>query len=385
MDGDRRLERWRQARAAHLSRLGWVAQDVTGSRPVRYVAGELLVAVEDGDEARRAVSRLGIRSGEVTEDEPLPGVRRLRARGLDGVRASRQAREQRAEARVSPNHVLVATPHDQGGPFGRPIVAEAGTIDATAAPDGTARVVVLDTGVWADSPLPTTRYRVDPDDYESDVDVDRDNVIDSDVGHANFIAGVILRGTRQAQVRIVKVLDTFGVTTELDLATRIIGLSDVDILNLSLGAFTDNDQPPILLGIALNRFLAAEDRIVVAAAGNDGSADRPFWPAAFSRAGRPWSDQVIAVGAHDGSAVCSWSNTGPWIDLVAPGQDVVSTYLHHPEFSTGWAAWSGTSFATPYVVAALAELTTGTGSARLAAKQLLAVINGAIGGYAALS
>ena len=135
--------------------------------------------------------------------------------------------------------MLLASPFEQGGPFGRPVAAAAATIADSPAGDGAARVVVMDTGVWADSPLPASRYRVTKSDYESDVDVDRDNVIDSDVGHANFIAGVILQGTRRAQVRIVKVLDTFGVGTELDLAQRIAALTDVD----GVGTLSEGEEP----------------------------------------------------------------------------------------------------------------------------------------------
>lgn len=386
MDATQRIDRWRRARAAHLAGLPWLAEDLTGRQPVRYVAGELLVTATHHEDARRTVADLGIRATDLTEDEPLPGILRLRARGLDAVRATRQLRGRLSpDAVVGPNHVLIATPHEQGGPFGRPAATNAATIDPTAAPDTAIRVVVMDTGVWADSPLPTARYQVSALDYESNVDVDHDNSIDSDVGHANFIAGVVLQGTQQARVQVVKVLDTFGVTTELDLAIRIAALSDVDILNLSLGAFTADDQPPVLLRAALDTFLSGHDRVVVAAAGNDGCPDRPFWPAAFSRAAVSWADQVIAVAAHDGTAICAWSNTGAWVDVAAPGADVVSTYINHPDFSSGWATWSGTSFATPHVVAAIATQAADQAGPRAAVKHLLGTTPRRIGGYAALS
>ena len=385
MDQTRRLERWRQRRAAHLAGLRWLGTETTGGQPVRYVSGELLVVEEHYDDARRVVEGLGHRAADVATDEPLPGVRRLRAPGLDAVRATRGTRERASDAGVAgPNHVLLASPYEQGGPFGRPVAAPAAAIEDSPADDGAARVVVMDTGVWADSPLPASRYRVAKSDYETDVDVDRDNIIDSDVGHANFIAGVILQGTRRAQVRIVKVLDTFGVGTELDLALRISALTDVDVLNLSLGSYTVDGQPPVLLRWALNRFLLGQDRVVVAAAGNDGVTDRPFWPAGFAGVDVPWQQQVIAVAAHDGQSLCEWSNSGPWVTLAAPGADVVSTYIHHPDFGTGWAAWSGTSFATPHVVAMIAEQAASTGSVLSAAKQVTSEPARSIGGYAAV-
>jgi thermitase len=246
------------------------------------------------------------------------------------------------------------------------------------------RVVVMDTGVWADSPLPPERYQVGDSDYETVTDADGDQVLDSDVGHANFIAGVVLQGTSRARVRIVKVLDSFGVGTELDLARQITGLRDCDILNLSLGAYTVDDQPPVLLRWALGRFLGGQDRLVVAAAGNDGQAGPPFWPAAFATAAVPWKDQVISVAAHAGGALCEWSNSGPWVTVAAPGADVVSTYINHAEFSSGWASWSGTSFATPHVVAAIAEAAQ-PGGVLAAAKQVTAGASLSVDGYPGLS
>ena len=355
MNANERLDRWRRRRAAHLAALPWLATEASAARPVRYVAGELLAVDEHYDDARAAVSALGVAARDLTEDAPMPGVRRIRAKGLDPLAATRRVRGRSgAGTLVGPNHVLLGTPHEQGGPFGRPVAAQAGAI-GPAGDDTGVRVVVMDTGVWADSPLPPQRYHVLDADYETVVDADGDDVLDSDVGHANFIAGVILQGSRRARVRIVKVLDSFGVGTELELARRIARLDDADVLNLSLGAYTVDDQPPAVLRWALDRFLAGHDRLVVAAAGNDGISGAPFWPAGFAGSTVPWKGQVIGVAAHDGQAVCDWSNSGPWVTLAAPGADVVSTYINHSDFSSGWAAWSGTSFATPHVVAAIAE------------------------------
>ncbi len=66
----------------------------------------------------------------------------------------------------------------------------------------------------------------------------------------------------------------------------------------------------------------------------------------------PFADQVVSVAAHDSSGLCHWSNKGPWVDLAAPGSDIVSTYVTHADFPTGFARWSGTSFAAPFVAAA---------------------------------
>jgi subtilisin family serine protease len=182
------------------------------------------------------------------------------------------------------------------------------------------------------------------------------------------------------------VLDTFGVCTEAELITALGRVGDASLINLSLGGFTLDDQPPLALRDALSGLLDEQDRVVVAAAGNDGQHGPAFWPGGFAGTDESWSNQVVAVAAHDGADVCTWSNRGDWVTLAAPGADVTSTYVHHEEFHSGWAQWSGTSFATPYVLAAVAAEHASTGSAKRALRNVLATAGrNSYGGYAGLS
>jgi subtilisin family serine protease len=87
------------------------------------------------------------------------------------------------------------------------------------------------------------------------------------------------------------------------------------------------------------------------------------------------------VAAHDGEQICDWSNAGPWVTLAAPGQDIESTYITHQEFPSGWAQWSGTSFATPRVVAAVATRVADGGSAGAALQQVVGSAAGRYGDY----
>ena len=114
---------------------------------------------------------------------------------------------------------------------------------------------------------------------------------------------------------------------------------------------------------------------MVAAAGNDGKSD-PFYPAAFST--HPdFGSRVVSVGAlepvgEDGRRLpASFSNHGPWVNAWGPGVRVRSDYASsvdfvYPDRSTrrfeGGAAWSGTSFAAPYVAAAIIREADRTGA-----------------------
>ena len=69
---------------------------------------------------------------------------------------------------------------------------------------------------------------------------------------------------------------------------------------------------------------------------------------------------VFAVGAiNEASRRAPFSNTGPNIALCAPGTNILSTLPMKPSAyrkpdETQYAAWSGTSMATPHVTAAAA-------------------------------
>ena len=106
-----------------------------------------------------------------------------------------------------------------------------------------------------------------------------------------------------------------------------------DVINLSwgqAGGFSQFGQDMI------NYAVLERDVVVVAAAGNT-HAELDFYPASF--------DNVLSVGATDiGDNKASWATYSTKIDLMAPGNDILST-ANNGGYSTG----SGTSFSSPMV------------------------------------
>jgi subtilisin family serine protease len=88
--------------------------------------------------------------------------------------------------------------------------------------------------------------------------------------------------------------------------------------------------------------LALQNQVMVAAAGNDGANAEPAYPAAWPG--------VIAVTAVDGRLnVYREANRGDYVELAAPGVDIWAARA-----GAGGAYYRGTSFAAPYVTAAMA-------------------------------
>ncbi|HEY2793829.1 MAG TPA: S8 family serine peptidase [Micromonosporaceae bacterium] len=379
-DADARMQQWQQRRANRLAQLPWLHIDSSGGRPVRYAKGEVLVSAEHEQVARDAITAAGVPAQSIEAEPAGLGYVRLTAPGADVAAVVASVRAHGGDDAAGPNHVFVSTEGwEYGGPFGPPSAVDGFRMPTGPAAGATTRVTVVDTGIWKESPLPAAWYDAEPD------DVAHSTQEHTDTGHANFITGVIMSRTDNARVRIIKVLDANGVCREHELAKALTTMADTDVVNLSLGGFTDGDKPPVMLAKALAAMLHKQDRVVVAAAGNEG-LDRPYWPAAFAGSGHAFADQVIAVAAHDGTELCSWSNTGEWVSVAAPGSDIVSTYVTHDEFPSGFARWSGTSFAAPYVVGTIANSHAGAASVRAAAddvrKQAAAA---SYGGYPSLT
>jgi subtilisin family serine protease len=198
-------------------------------------------------------------------------------------------------------------------------------------------------------------------------------------GHGTFVAGVTRCVAPAAEMIVSNVFRHAGSALESKLAQHLdaaLGLG-VDIFHLTVAAPSRKNKPMIALAAWLRNMRSYKGTACVVAAGNSGSR-RPSWPAAFP--------ETVAVGALAGDwrSRASFSNYGSWVDVYAPGRDLINAYAtgiyqcHVRPYKGdkrrfyGMAKWSGTSFSTPIVTGLIAARMTRTGeSAELAAAGVL--------------
>lgn len=252
------------------------------------------------------------------------------------------------------------------------------------------KVVVVDTGY--DKPATDRSSWLRGVDGDGDYAIKNGNLTHY-AGHGTFIAGVIRCVAPMAEVHVRRVFEFGGAATESDLVKALDNVLDCDnpdIISMSAGTYAYDASGPLTFQVFNERRLRHHKGVVmVVAAGND-DVRTPFWPAAA-----PYTVSVGALGTHwKGKA--GFSNYGGWVDVYAPGQDLVNafpvgtyTYREPPhvppdvlaarvEKFYGMARWSGTSFSTPIVAGRIAARMSRTGeNGREAAAALIAEAQGA--------
>lgn len=221
------------------------------------------------------------------------------------------------------------------------------SINVTSAWDicsgGNITVAVVDTGIDYTHPDLAANYVSGGYDWVNNDDDPMD-----DNGHGTHCAGIIaavtdngegIAGIAQVKLLAEKVLNRYGTGYSSWIANGIVHAADngAKVISLSLGS----DNPSYTIKRACN-YAWKKGVLLVAAAGNDGTRGIDY-PAAYL--------SVIAVGAIDeNDKKAYFSNYGKGLELVAPGVNILSTYLN-----SGYKRLDGTSMAAPHVsgVAAL--------------------------------
>ncbi|HZQ33500.1 MAG TPA: type VII secretion-associated serine protease mycosin [Mycobacterium sp.] len=256
------------------------------------------------------------------------------------------------------------------------------------------KVAVIDTGVSAHPQLPRLiaggDYVFTGDDGREDCD-----------GHGTAVAGIVAAtpdpGADVKFAGIAPAASIIAIRQSSEyyrpFARKASGMGDVDTMAMAVRRAADLGATVInistvacnagaglrdrALGAAVAYAVDVKDAVVIVAAGNVGPGGRcpqqnpppnpahpnePDWESAVVAVSPGWyDDYVLTVGSVtvDGS-VSSFSLAGPWVDVAAPGEAVVSLNRGHSGLAntrrgTDGFPIMGTSYAAP-VVSGLAAL-----------------------------
>jgi subtilisin family serine protease len=203
-----------------------------------------------------------------------------------------------------------------------------------------------------------------------------DTVLDSGCGHGTHVAGIaagndgvgpnygVARGADIVAIQVFSQFDDVDICSpysppcflsytsdQISGLERVLELSatiEIASANMSLGGDYYTDQATCDSDNAAQK--AAIDNLrsvgiaTAAASGNDYYKNAMGGPGCISSA--------ISVGSTtDADAISSFSNVAPFLDLLAPGSSITSSYP-----GGGTVTWDGTSMATPHVAGAWAVL-----------------------------
>lgn len=325
---------------------------------------QLVVAIEDHSRRIEVLSRIRAEGGRVVEElaalglvlVELPVTRdaheaRRRLARHPGVRyVEPNGRGEGGDIRPNDPHFAAQWHLENTGQSGGVVGADIEAVSGWTWTRGSEDVVVavLDSGLvagqreFAGRTLPGYDF------------VNEDALPDDDHGHGTQVTALLAANAdndfgvagvdHRCRVLPVKVLNRFNAGTSFDLAQGLVFAADAgaDVLNMSL-----INYPADRALVDALTYAREAGCVLIACAGNGGvgDADRSF-------PGRsPLTVSVGATGARDWRA--AYSGTGARLDLVAPGDQVVTLA---PGSGGGTRLIAGCSAATPVVsgIAALA-------------------------------
>jgi len=315
-----------------------------------YAAGELIVTYEE-EASDRAVGSLDEEVGaEVEGDLPAIDARLFEFPEVEGepsgeVREEKLAGIKKELARdpavesVDYNYLrtLSYTPNDPrfGKQWGLITPRFEGAWSRTRG--GGVRIAVVDTGAQDYHPDLKRKIAAQRDFRHND------GRAEDSAGHGTHVAGTVAAETNNGigvaggcpacRLLIAKVFSP-DVGYDFAIARGVTWSADrgAEVINCSFAGPGNSEALKDAIDHATRK-----GAVVVAAAGN-GNTDRPAYPAAYPN--------VIAVAATDRyDRRASFSNRGNWVDVAAPGVEILST------IPGGYDHRSGTSMAAPHVSA----------------------------------
>lgn len=232
------------------------------------------------------------------------------------------------------------------------------------------RVAVLDTGVDAAHPALAGKLLPGKDFVDGDNDPsEMGTPADLGYGHGTHVAGLVTLAAPDARIIPYRVLNPAGQGDVWMLAEALLHAIDPDgnprtndgaqVVNMSMGTVSPTSILDTVMHLSTcsapdlqnpvndytdpgydgdkQRCTDFSGAVVVAAAGNDGSRSLKQYPAAEGAYG------LLAMGATaENHRMATFSNTGSWIDVAAPGDHITSTLP-----GGAYGTWSGTSMSAP--------------------------------------
>ena len=175
--------------------------------------------------------------------------------------------------------------------------------------------------------------------------------------HGTNVTGIIASNHNQGRIAgvapgvkimgVLSPLDSLITSRELANGFYWAAYNGADVINCSWGESNPNSEcnSPMLLSAidyALTEGRGGKGCVVVFASGNDG-LDHCACP------GNSNNDILVVGAISKNNGVCEFSNYGEDLDVVAPGDDILTTTMINGFPEVKYDTVSGTSFAAPHV------------------------------------